>query len=43
MEDVDIGFRARVYGFKSVYCSDCGCISSLSATMEVDIMHLRSD
>jgi GT2 family glycosyltransferase len=32
MEDVDIGYRARVYGFKSVYCSDAIVYHRVSAT-----------
>jgi len=32
MEDVDIGYRARIHGFKSVYCSDAVVYHRVSAT-----------
>ena len=32
MEDVDIGYRAKIYGFKSVYCSDAVVYHHVSAT-----------
>ena len=32
MEDVDIGYRARIYGFKSVYCSGAVVYHRVSAT-----------
>jgi GT2 family glycosyltransferase len=32
MEDVDIGYRAKIYGFKSVYCPDAVVYHRVSAT-----------
>ncbi len=32
MEDVDIGYRAKIYGFKSIYCSDAVVYHRVSAT-----------
>lgn len=32
MEDVDIGYRARIHGFKCVYCSDAVVYHRVSAT-----------
>jgi len=32
MEDVDIGYRAKIYGFKSVYCSEAVVYHRVSAT-----------
>ena len=32
MEDVDIGYRAKIYGFKSVYCSNAVVYHRVSAT-----------
>jgi GT2 family glycosyltransferase len=32
MEDVDLGYRAKIYGFKSVYCSDAVVYHHVSAT-----------
>ena len=32
MEDVDIGYRAKIYGFKNVYCSEAVVYHRVSAT-----------
>ncbi|KGG79808.1 glycosyl transferase family 2 [Caloranaerobacter azorensis H53214] len=32
MEDVDIGYRARIYGYRNVYCPDAVCYHIGSAT-----------
>ena len=32
MDDVDISYRARIYGFKSVYCPEAVVYHHLSAT-----------